>query len=63
MLGYSLAFGSGVWFIGGGEKFWFMGDSVTGKALTPVDGVYPLVGTVPEPVFCMFQLTFAIITR
>ena len=62
MLGYSLAFGSGVWFIGGGEKFWFRGDSVNGKDLTPVEGVYPLVGTVPEPVFCMFQLTFAIIT-
>ena len=52
--GYSLSFGQGVWFIGGGEKFWFQG-------LTSVDGTYPLTGTIPETLFCIFQLTFAII--
>jgi Amt family ammonium transporter len=52
--GYGLAFGNGGslqrW-IGGLDKAWFSGMSRDA-----------LVGTVPESVFAMFQLTFAIIT-
>jgi Amt family ammonium transporter len=54
VVGYGLAFGDGGglqrW-IGGLDKAWF--SNVTRDAL---------VGTVPESVFAMFQLTFAIIT-
>jgi len=54
VVGYGLAFGNGGelqrW-IGGLDKAWF--SSVSRDAL---------VGTVPESVFAMFQLTFAIIT-
>ena len=49
--GYSLAFGEGGWFTGGLDKAFFAG--VERGALS---------GTVPESVFAMFQLTFAIIT-
>ena len=49
--GYSLAFGDGGWFTGGFDKAFFVG--VERGALS---------GTVPESVFAMFQLTFAIIT-
>ena len=49
--GYSLAFGDGGWFTGGFDKAFFAG--VERGALA---------GTVPESVFAMFQLTFAIIT-
>ena len=49
--GYSLAFGDGGWFTGGFDKVFFAG--VERGALS---------GTVPESVFAMFQLTFAIIT-
>ena len=49
--GYSLSFGDGGWFTGGFDKAFFAG--VERGALS---------GTVPESVFAMFQLTFAIIT-
>ena len=49
--GYSLAFGDGGWFTGGFDKAFFAG---VGRGA--------LAGTVPESVFAMFQLTFAIIT-
>jgi len=49
--GYSLAFGDGGWFTGGFDKAFFAG--VDRSALS---------GAVPESVFAMFQLTFAIIT-
>merc|ERR1712127_300156 len=60
MFGYSLAFGPGKGnlFIGGSEKFWFMGSGEDADAVTSAS----LVGTIPETVFIMFQLTFAIIT-
>ena len=51
VFGYSLAFGDGGWFTGGFDKAFFAG--VERGALA---------GTVPESVFAMFQLTFAIIT-
>ena len=50
VFGYSLAFGEGGWFTGGFGKALFAG--VERDALS---------GTVPESVFVMFQLTFAII--
>jgi len=49
--GYSLAFGEGNAFIGGLGKALFAG--VTQDSLT---------GSIPEPAFALFQLTFAIIT-
>ena len=49
--GYSLAFGEGGWFAGGLDKAFFAG--VERGAL---------VGTIPESVFAVFQLAFAIIT-
>ena len=49
--GYSLAFGEGGWFAGGLDKAFFAGVE-RGS----------LHGTVPESVFAVFQLTFAIIT-
>ena len=51
LLGYSLAFGEG--------SAW-LGD--TSKALLAGVGEGSLSGTIPEPLFVMFQLTFAIIT-
>ena len=49
--GYSLAFGETVsQVVGGASKFFYQGVTETS-----------LVGTVPEPVFATFQLTFAII--
>jgi Amt family ammonium transporter len=51
MIGYSLAFTEGNKFIGGLDKF----------MLKSVDST-SLVGTIPEYVFIMFQLTFAAIT-
>ncbi len=51
VIGYSLAFSEGTWFVGGLDKM-FM---ATIQEET-------LVGDVPESVFAMFQLTFAIIT-
>ena len=51
---YSLAFGDG-----GGMQQWVGG---LGKAFMNGVGVDTLSGTIPESVFSMFQLTFAIIT-
>ncbi|MBN8521714.1 MAG: ammonium transporter [Alphaproteobacteria bacterium] len=51
VIGYSLAFSDGNAWIGGIDKFMLAG--VTPSAL---------VGTIPESVFIMFQMTFAIIT-
>ncbi len=51
IIGYSLAFSEGNMFIGGLGKFMLSG-------VTPESAV----GTIPESVFIIFQLTFAIIT-
>jgi len=51
VFGYSLAFGEGNGWIGGLSKLWMRG--------VEVDSVS---GAIPETVFAMFQLTFAIIT-
>lgn len=51
VIGYSLAFTTGNSFIGGMDQFML-------KGLSPQS----LVGTIPESVFVIFQMTFAIIT-
>ncbi|EKX41026.1 ammonium transporter [Guillardia theta CCMP2712] len=52
--GYSLCFDTGSPVFGGAKKFWLQ--NVYGNHR------HPLSPTVPEPLFCMFELTFAIIT-
>ena len=54
VVGYSIAFGDG-----GGANAWFGG---FGKTLLAGIAVNTLKGSIPETVFAMFQLTFAIIT-
>jgi len=54
LYGYSMAFGDG-----GSMQSWYGGFS---KAFFAGVGVDALSGTIPETVFSMFQLTFAIIT-
>jgi len=59
-LGYSLAFTPGSPVLGGGRRFWFAGLGYLKEAgLVAVSHVAP---NVPEAVYAMFQLTFAIIT-
>ena len=63
-VGYSLAFtpGSGApgHYIGGGERLWFAGlDYVKDAQKVAVSHIAP---NIPESVYAMFQLTFAIIT-
>lgn len=50
-VGYSLAFSEGTGLVGGATKLLFSGVSKTS-----------LVGTIPEPLFALFQMTFAVIT-
>jgi ammonium transporter, Amt family len=54
VVGYSIAFGDG-----GGANAWFGG---FGKAFLAGVDVKAVKGSIPETVFAMFQLTFAIIT-
>jgi Amt family ammonium transporter len=54
VVGYSIAFGDG-----GGANAWFGG---FGKAFLAGMDVKAIKGSIPETVFAMFQLTFAIIT-
>jgi Amt family ammonium transporter len=54
VVGYSIAFGDG-----GGANAWFGG---FGKAFLAGMDVKAVKGSIPETVFAMFQLTFAIIT-
>ncbi len=60
VIGYSLAFTPGNPLLGGFERL-FMHGLVYDKATSQVS-VHYLAATVPETVFAMFQLTFAIIT-
>ena len=58
--GYSLAFTPGNAWIGGAQRMWFSGlDYAKDAGLVAVSHVLP---TIPESVWAMFQLTFAIIT-
>ncbi len=59
-IGYSLAFLPGTPFIGGTEGAWL--DSLKFHKAAGTLSVHPLAPTVPESVFVMFQLSFAIIT-
>ena len=60
MWGYSLSFGpasaeeSSSPVFGDGSRLWFQGMSL--------ETTHQLAGTIPEAIFCMFQLTFATIT-
>lgn len=63
-VGYSLAFtpGSGAWghYLGGTERLWFAGlDYIKDTQKVAVSHIAP---NIPEAVYAMFQLTFAIIT-
>lgn len=53
-LGYSIAFGDG-----GAANAWFGG---FGKAFLNGVGADSMAGTIPEVLFCVFQMTFAVIT-
>jgi Amt family ammonium transporter len=60
MLGYSLAFTPGSAWLGGSSRFWFDGiDYLKDAGKVSVSHIAP---NIPESVFAMFQLTFAIIT-
>src|SRR6185312_12181352 len=54
VVGYSLAFTAGSGFIGGLSRFFLLG-----LGSTSVTGLAP---TIPETVFMMFQMSFAVIT-
>jgi Amt family ammonium transporter len=59
-LGYSLAFTPGSGWLGGSSRLWFSGlDYLKDAGKVAVSHVAP---NVPESVYAMFQLTFAIIT-
>ena len=60
VIGYSLAFMPGNSLIGGFDRVLLDGLTFLKDAGTLT--VHPLAATIPEPVFMMFQLTFAIIT-
>ena len=66
MMSYSLAFRQGVSFIGGSDRFWLIGSQDSGNGWSPnrmgVTSVSPLAATIPESVYMMYQMTFAIIT-
>ena len=59
-VGYSLAFTPGSGFLGGTQRMWFSGlDYAKDAGKVAVSHILP---TIPESVYAMFQLTFAIIT-
>jgi len=57
---YSLAFRSGSWFIGGFDRAFLQG--IVSDFSKNIGNPNPLAPTIPESVYSMFQLTFAIIT-
>nr|WP_290429062.1 ammonium transporter [Ideonella oryzae] len=58
--GYSLAFMPGSPWIGGPQSIWLT--TIGFDKVQNLVSVHPLAPTVPEAVFCMFQLSFAVIT-
>lgn len=59
-VGYSWAFTPGSSWLGGGERLWFAGmEYVKSGGMVAVSHIAPQI---PESVYAMFQLTFAIIT-
>jgi ammonium transporter, Amt family len=61
VVGYSLAFGEGNEYIGDFSRL-FLSGMVWDKPFTLGSGDGAVVTTIPEPMFMMFQMTFAIIT-
>ncbi len=61
VVGYSLAFGEGGAFIGDFSRL-FLSGMEWDKPFTLGSGDAAVATTIPEPVFMMFQMTFAIIT-
>jgi ammonium transporter, Amt family len=61
MFGYSLAFGTGSGVFGGSSRFWLLGDESTIPRIG-VQTKHPLAPHIPETVYMMFQLGFAVIT-
>jgi Amt family ammonium transporter len=55
-IGYSLAFGPGNQWVGDLSRLWADG------VVRGTDAVHPIAPTIPEPVFFLFQMSFAIIT-
>jgi ammonium transporter, Amt family len=62
VIGYSWAFTPGNGFIGGFSRAWFSGIAFIHGDTAPKLTVSHLAPTIPETVYAMFQLTFAIIT-
>jgi Amt family ammonium transporter len=66
MMSYSLAFRLGTTVIGGSDRFWLIGARDSGNQYSSerigVTTAHPLAPTIPETVFMMYQMTFAIIT-
>jgi len=62
VIGYSWAFTPGSGFIGGSARAWFSGVAFVHGAAAPKLTVSHLAPTIPETVYAMFQMTFAIIT-
>jgi ammonium transporter, Amt family len=66
MLSYSLAFSKGTPVIGGSDRFWLIGSDDSGNQYSSnrigVTTFHPLAPNIPETVFMMYQMTFAIIT-
>jgi ammonium transporter, Amt family len=66
MMSYSLAFRLGSPVIGGADRFWLIGGHDSGNQYSPerigVTTAHPLATSIPETVFMMYQMTFAIIT-
>jgi Amt family ammonium transporter len=62
VIGYSWAFTPGNGFLGGSSRAWFSGVAFIHGDTTARLTVSHLAPTIPESVYAMFQLTFAIIT-
>lgn len=66
MMSYSLAFRLGTPVIGGSDRFWLIGPHDSRNQFSSqrigVTSAHPLAPTIPETVFMMYQMTFAIIT-
>ena len=66
MMSYSLAFRSGTPVIGGSDRFWLVGAresmNQSSSQRISVTSAHPLAPTIPESVFMLYQMTFAIIT-
>jgi ammonium transporter, Amt family len=66
MMSYSLAFRLGTTVIGGADRFWLIGGHDSGNQYSSerigVTTAHPLAPSIPETVFMMYQMTFAIIT-